>query len=213
MSDPAQQQPVEGKRDIIVLVDMDGTIADFETNFLNHWKADHPTKPFLEIHERTTHYLDLEPNSPYQEAMVADVLCKPGFYEHMPVIPGALEALRELDALEGVQVKILTSPFYLSTTCEDEKRKWVERELGPGWLVGDKFMCLRYKHTVEGDFLIDDRPDPDRGITGAPWKHIVYDAHYNKHIERPRLTDWTRWREQIGELFVPQQHTNNNQES
>ena len=72
-------------------------------------------------------------------------------------MPGAIEALKEIERLPGVTVRICTSAFTKNPMCEGEKREWVDHHLGADWL-GERFVCERYKHKVPGTFLIDDRP-------------------------------------------------------
>lgn len=80
-----------------------------------------------------------------------------------------------------------------------EKYLWVEKHLGRE--ATNRLILTKDKTLVRGDILIDDKPH----IAGAmrpQWKHIVYDAPYNRERKDvPRMT-WQNWRNVLaGELY------------
>jgi len=54
---------------------------------------------------------------------------------------------------------------------------------------------------VQGDLLIDDKP-LIQGAVRPCWKHILFDAPYNRDVaDRPRI-NWSNWRNVLaGELY------------
>ena len=64
-----------------------------------------------------------------------------------------------------------------SETCAQEKLAWVRRHVGLEFVR--RTIITADKTLVQGDFLLDDRPD----ITGdaAPtWKHLLFATHANR---------------------------------
>jgi 5'-nucleotidase len=116
-----------------------------------------------------------------------------GFYAGLKPMPGIREALGEMLA-EGHDVHIVTTPDSTNPTSHSDKFHWLERHIGPGW--GKRAIMTHDKTLVIGDVLIDDKPDPVGALTVPPWRHVVFDAPYNRHIEdRQRLSSWHNWRE------------------
>ncbi|WP_421446371.1 5' nucleotidase, NT5C type, partial [Agrobacterium tumefaciens] len=62
-------------------------------------------------------------------------------------------------------------------------------------------ILTRDKTLVRGDLIIDDKPRIQGAVTPS-WRHIVYDAPYNRQVtDAPRLT-WQNWRSVLaGELY------------
>ena len=184
----------------MILIDQDGPLADWEAEFLNRWKEAHPELPFLECRDRrcfhaADDYAELVPVEERESmrSKVKSIFCAPGFYEGLPPVEGAKDALLDMLA-NGFDVGICTSPLRSFENCVLEKYKWVEKHLGPGFT--ERIILCRRKALVRGDYLIDDRPDAAErdGIVPA-WQHIVFDAPYNRHIEgKVRLNRWSDWR-------------------
>lgn len=83
---------------------------------------------------------------------------KPGHFKNLDVLPGAKKMMLAATNLTGKRPHILTAPMESHSTCEEEKREWVEKHL-----IGlfDNFYCTQDKHNFaksQWDILIDDRP-------------------------------------------------------
>ncbi|MBN2303039.1 MAG: 5'-3'-deoxyribonucleotidase [Anaerolineae bacterium] len=174
-----------------ILVDMDGVIADFEGGFLQRWRDQHPDKSYIPIADRRGFYIQAQ----YPEDYAPDVRAifqAPGFFRDLPPIPGGLDALRELDALDH-EVFICSSPLAHYHNCVLEKYLWVDDQLGPAWI--ERVVLTRDKTLIHADILIDDRLQIV-GREAPTWEHIVYDQPYNRadtgDLKR-RLT-WETWR-------------------
>ena len=173
-----------------ILVDMDGVITDFDREFLQRWRQRHPDQFYIPVEQRTAFYLKDE----YPEELkplVAEILLESSFFEKMMPMPGAIEALREMEAL-SFEVFICSSPLSTYGHCVLEKYKWVESYLGSAWVRN--IILTKDKTIVKADILIDDKPQ----ITGAEkepsWEHILYDRPYNRNVNKRMLT-WENWRE------------------
>ena len=106
-------------------IDMDDTICDFSGRFIEHIKNEPGIK---------------WPQSQY------------GFFVNLDPLPGAIEAVKELE--KHYDVYILTRPSVFNPLCYTEKRVWIEKWLGID--MCHKLMLVPDKVLVPGDYLIDD---------------------------------------------------------
>jgi len=196
----------------IILVDLDNTLVDTERQFVKFYKKLYPGRPILPLNERSTFYFADE--EIYSRRAALRTLAEPGFFSTQEPLPLALESLRELDRLPNVDVRICTSaiggnkyPKGTEERCHEEKKIWTKQYLGEEWL--EKLIITPHKYEVEGDVLIDDRPNPARGKENlAPWKHIIFTRPANKdltgmddHVFHSRLNGWREWRKVL-EPFI-----------
>lgn len=190
-------------RPVRVLVDMDGVLADFEAGLLRGFQRRFPGEPHVPLEERRgffarEQYRALRPDLADK---VTSVYEAPGFFLDLEPIPGALEAMREMDAMQDTEVFICTSPLRKYDHCVGEKFRWVEKHLGPEFV--ERIILTRDKTVVSGDLLIDDK-DTIRGQEETPsWEHILFTCCHNQHLALPptrrRLLSWSdNWREIIG---------------
>lgn len=173
---------------MIVLVDQDQTIANFEGYFLKRWRMLYPRRKFIPLEKRKNFQIADDYPQRYKKDIYG-IFSAPGFFLNLPLIAGAPAAIAEMEKL-GFDVYICTSPLSGAPRCLTEKYLWVEKYLGPSLVK--KLIITKDKTLVRGDFLIDDKPE----ITGARepiWRHILFDAPHNRHIkDKPRL-NWSNW--------------------
>lgn len=177
----------------LILVDMDGVLADFEKAFLDRWKFLYPNKTHIPLEKRNIFYLkDQYPKEEIKN--IYSIILEMGFYLNMEPIKGSIEAMHKMLEL-GHNVLICTSPIRNSNYCVQEKYEWVRRNLGKQWEL--RLNLVRDKKYMKGDYLIDDKPDI-RGEVEPDWEHIVYDQPYNRNITdgRRRMT-WENWQDII----------------
>ena len=119
-----------------VLVDMDNTIVDWDSEFIRRYSEASGQDPLLvEKMVRNREKFEIEENFPASDRpMVMDVIASPGFYESLEPLPGAVEALHKM-VDEGVDIKLVTAPHPLCAgSCAREKFMSVERLLGAEFL-------------------------------------------------------------------------------
>ena len=177
----------------VILVDMDGVLADQHLGFLYILERDYPDI-FATYKGDDTEY-EFERNFPEEHhAIIKSLRNQEGFFRDLPVIPGAKEALEEMQATEH-EVYICTAPIWEYRYCIPEKFAWVEEHLGREWVM--RILTARDKTIVLGDVLIDDKP----GVAGKhtpKWEHILFDRSYNRHVTDKRRLDWSNWKSVIG---------------
>ena len=182
---------------MLILLDLDGVLADFERGFILAWQRAYPGLATVAFEDRINFHL-AEDYPEAQRPLAQALMTAPGFISGLPPVPGAIEGYRALIAT-GLDVHICTSPLRVHTHCVGEKFEWVGRHLGTA--AAERMIMTRDKTLVRGDLLIDDRPAL-RGTMAPGWRHILFDAPYNRIVtDKPRM-DWSNWRSVLaGELY------------
>ncbi|XP_075996143.1 5'(3')-deoxyribonucleotidase, mitochondrial [Genypterus blacodes] len=184
-----------------VLVDMDGVLADFEGGFLEKYRARYPDEPFISLQDRRGFWVSA------QYGALRSGLCEKaisiweskGFFLELEPLPGAVEAVKEMAAMDNTDVFLCTSPINKYQYCLYEKSAWVEKHLGHSFL--ERVILTRDKTVISGNLLIDDKPDI-LGVEPKPtWEHILFTTCHNRHLQLPtgsshrRLLSWADdWR-------------------
>jgi 5'-nucleotidase len=175
---------------MIILIDLDDVLADFEKGFMDNWRKKYPDKFYIPLEERTVFKVDNQYPSELKP-FVREIYCAPGFYRNLPLIKGGKEAIQEIKQ-KGHDVFLCTSPLSSYENCILEKYEWVDAHLGRDWIK--RLIITKDKTLIRGDILIDDNPEP-KGILTPMWEHIIYDFPYNRHIKDKRRVSWDTWEE------------------
>ncbi len=173
---------------MLVLIDQDGVLADFDQGFYAAWAQSGHDHPALPPHQRKSFYVR-DDYPAHLATSVEQIYTAPGFFRDLKPIEGAVEAIQGL-LNAGHDVRICTSPLNSYRNCVQEKYEWVEQHLGLDFVA--RMIVTKDKTVVFGDVLIDDKPT----ITGTrtpSWRHILYSQPYNQHVTGERLT-WQNWR-------------------
>ena len=173
---------------MILLVDMDNTIADFEGHFIDLWQERYPDIPHIPREERKHFYQTKDYPSEHSQKIIS-VITSQGFFCDLKPVPGAIEALHGMKAL-GHDVFLCTSSFFNYPQCVSCKYQWVASHLGQRWQ--SKVIIAADKTLVKGDFLIDDRPEL-KGNFKPSWEYILYDQPYNRQATQWRRLTWNNW--------------------
>ena len=168
----------------LILIDQDGVLADFEQGIKDGYQARFGC--CLPVLPKGREHFYLAHDYPMLRDNLHDIYTTQGFFEHLPPIEGAIDALKILLSA-GLDVRICTSPINHYRHCVSEKFAWVERHLGVEWT--HRIILTKDKTWVRGDVLIDDKPV----ITGSlvpTWQHWLYTHSYNQAVDNgnPRVT-------------------------
>lgn len=186
---------------MLVLVDQDGVLADFDAGVNAVLAQRYPRLPIIKPAARRSFRIRDEYPGEYLEE-IKEIQASQGFILGLRPMPGALEAMNDMLAA-GHDVRICTAPLTRFTNCVAEKFQWVKDNLGPHWV--HRVVLTMDKTVVRGQVLIDDCPQ----VVGAlvpTWEHVVFDAPYNVSSPGRRLT-WATWRRVFDDLQV-QRHAN-----
>lgn len=182
----------------VVLVDMDGVLADLETAFWDRWAVAHPDLP-QRADADTSRFLVLDQVGRRWADEVHAITGAPGFFRDLAPVDGAVAAMREMLA-DGIDVRICTAPLLANPTCASDKLGWADRHLGDGW--SSRVVVTRDKTLVRGDLLVDDKPDVT-GVLTPTWRHVAFDAPANRTSTTAahRLRGWATWRRTLTPLL------------
>jgi 5'-nucleotidase len=181
---------------MIVLIDMDDVLADFDGEVYTRWKKMYPDKHIVPPGERTRFYLHEEMPDGSRD-ILREINTSKGFIRNLPEVPGSIEAVKEIAEL-GHTVFICTAPLLKYKNCVPEKYEWIEEHLGKKWI--ERLILTRDKTMVRGDILIDDKPEIT-GVNLPVWEHVIYDKAYNSGIKNQRRITWKNWKEILIELI------------
>lgn len=172
------------KRDI-VLIDLDGVLADFDGATQKFLEQHHPEIP---IAERKNFYYRYDYPDPAHVAIIDTLHASRHFFRDLPLIEGALEGWQHVIEL-GYEPRVCSSPLHSNEWCKDEKLDWIERHLGEKAV--QTAIITSTKELAEGIALIDDRPEI-KNADKASWQHIVFGQPYNQQVDTPlRLNGWS----------------------
>lgn len=172
------------KTPLLLLLDQDGVLADFDAGIRKAWQRDYGAP--APLGERRHFYLreDLAPQ--YHQQLYA-LYAAQGFFINLPPVSSAIDAAQRLLAA-GHDVRICTSPIHQYRYCVTEKFDWIVRYLGDEWI--SRIILTKDKTWVRGDILIDDKPHIS-GSLPPLWQHWLYDQPYSRHVSHPHRVIWS----------------------
>lgn len=178
----------------ILLIDMDGVIADYYGHFISIWKKTYPDRVALKASELKGFYFEDSYPAEYTSD-IRNITTDIGFFENLPPVPGAVTALTSILENDKFKVFLCSTPDSHSKNqcCSSEKVRWVERVLGPDWVK--RIILTHDKTLVHGDYLIDDKPHIVGAKESPSWSQIVFTHEYNKHMSGFTMNSWSNWPE------------------
>lgn len=90
-----------------------------------------------------------------EETKVYSLINSPGFASMLMPCAGAVDGLKAV--MKVADVLFVTSPLKSSPTWAYDRRRWLEKYFGEE--QGRKIISTSEKYAVDGDFLLDDKPE------------------------------------------------------
>jgi len=168
---------------MLVLFDMDGVVADFESGHAAMCKRLNIPAAMVGVGRNTWDILGNIPD----EALRLRVLegwHAPNFFADLKPIWEMIDVVRSVRNA-GHSVFFCTSPLRNHATCASEKIKWVARYFGAEY--ENKVIISSDKTLVMGDYLVDDRPDI-HGVKEPLWQHLLFAQPYNASATKRRYS-------------------------
>jgi 5'-nucleotidase len=182
---------------MIILIDIDEVLADFEAALTSEWQKLYPHTLLFPSGSRKHYYIGQDEEGNKSE-LVSKIIHREGFFEQLQPLPGAIDAIKLMQHYNH-QIYLVTSAGVSYPNAASEKYRWVERHLGKEFL--SCLVITPAKSIVRGDILIDDRPS-FRDERLASWEHVLYDKSYNKTVPRKRRITWENWTDELPELLT-----------
>lgn len=160
----------------VVLLDMDGPLADFDAQFhdrcvANGWTLDidHPRDSIRRF--MTEHLPDPRERALARRMVDTD---RTWFYT-LPLTRGAPAGVTALEEA-GADLWVVTKPLELNPGCRDGKGAWLRRHFPQ---LERKLIIAPDKSMVRGDVLVDDAPAL-KWLPAASWTPVIFPAGFNR---------------------------------
>ncbi len=160
-----------------ILVDMDGIAVNLLDPWLNAYNLE--SGDCLQRHAVDKWDIHGFVDPDYGKR-IYDILRRPGFFDYLPAMGGAVEGITQLYD-DGHDVRFCTAP-----PCPDAARgkiEWVMRHFKHlGWGM-EHVLQMHDKHWLNADILIDDKPQTINEWAAKTDAKIMSILHpYNKHV-------------------------------
>lgn len=164
----------------LVLLDVDGVLANIVASVLD-FVHECGGKRYREDHIVNYDILACLPEPAHIKKAAWSRLKEPGACVRMQPFLDSFEGVRQLR--EIADVHIVTTPLDGAVTWMPERVEWLKTHYGFG--LSDITFTHR-KDLIDGQFLIDDKPENAARIGGLLW-----DASYNRRVpHRARVSNW-----------------------
>jgi len=169
----------------IVLVDVDGVVADFTGRMLDVVLEETGRRHEVEDVDQWSIQLALGLPDEHWRNVVRRIE-EPGFASNLRPYPGAVEAVR--DIADRHHVFFVTSPWWSSTTWMHDRTDWLVKFFGK--TQGRKVVHTSAKQLVVGDVMVEDKAATlaawERADDAASWhgtrRAFLLDRPYNRHV-------------------------------
>ena len=158
---------------------MDGVLADIETHFIDWYERDYGVKV-----NREEMLGVLEPDGFPDKTAVIRFVHTPGFFRTIPVMPGAVEAVKQL--METYEVYIVSAAMEFPQ-CLSEKQEWLQEHFP--FINWTHIVFCGNKHIIDTDYLIDDHC---KNLDYCKGKAIMFTAAHNVYkTHHQRVDSWS----------------------
>lgn len=156
---------------------MDGVVADVETQFINWYERDYNIR--VSPHELLGRIED----EAFPNGAVRKFVLTPGFFRTVPVMRGAVDAVRSLMKKYEVYIVSAAMEFPLSLT---EKLEWLNEHFP--FITWHNIIFCGDKSIINTDFMIDDHiKNLDKFKGTAIMFTAFHNVNYNHHT---RVNNW-----------------------
>jgi 5'-nucleotidase len=162
-----------------IAIDMDGVLADVEAQILNWYERDYGIK-------HTREYLagrgdeELFP----EKGLVRQYVLSPDFFGTLPLMEGAVEAVKTL--MEDYEIYIVSAAVEFPLSL-NEKLQWLNQYFP--FITWHNIVFCGNKNIINTDYMIDDHI---KNLDTFKGKTIMFHAYHNvKHTHHMRVNNWT----------------------
>lgn len=161
-----------------VAVDMDGVIADVEAHFLDWYERDYNI-----IMTKNDLLGKPEEEAFPEKDLVKKFASSPGFFSSVPVMPGAIEAVKQLQEHFEIYIVSAAMEFPLSLS---EKLEWLQEHFP--FINWKNIIFCGNKSVINTDFMVDDHI---KNLDYCQGKAIMFHAFHNvEHSHHTRANNW-----------------------
>jgi 5'-nucleotidase len=181
---------------MILLLDMDGPLADFDAYFWQvctdqGWGFD-ITTPAEQRHRFFDEHLPVKTHRKLAREMINGT----PWFRDLPVTPGAVAGVHEL--MSVFDVWVCTKPLEANQWCASDKAAWIVRHFPA---LTSKLIMAPDKSMIVGDILLDDAPHPG-WYEHAAWRPVIFTAPFNRDGSKwANLPSWT-WGDPLDVLIA-----------
>lgn len=168
-----------------IAIDMDGVLADTEVQYLNYYEQEFGERLTKEIFHNVAEAEALPDGAIYK------FLFTPGFFRTIPVMEGAVEAVKTLQKDFDIYIASAAMEFPLSLY---EKKEWLGEHFP--FIHWSNIIFCGDKSIIDTDYMIDDYC---KNLDFCKGKPIMFTAGHNANItHHVRANNW----KEVVELFV-----------
>lgn len=147
-------------KDIIILIDVDGVIADFYGHMLSLLKAE--ARTIFSKGDKLRKTLKKENIKDYwaqgqlpaqHQKIIQKLVARSDFWASIPEIPDAVSSINALKEA-GAKIKFVTSPTLICRDWERTRLEWLQKRFD--WVNIDDLIVCSCKEYIDGDIFIDD---------------------------------------------------------
>jgi 5'-nucleotidase len=161
-----------------IAVDMDGVLADIESQLIEHYNKANGTKLTKDSIQGLS-----EENAFKDRGLLFEILNKDNFFRTLPVMPDAVESLRELQKNFEIFIVSAATEFPVSLA---EKVAWLGEHFP--FIKWENIILCGSKRIINTDYLIDDHC---KNLDYCMGKPIMFTAFHNvNQTHHLRVNNW-----------------------
>jgi 5'(3')-deoxyribonucleotidase len=154
-------------RRVVIGVDLDGTIADIQTEWLRRHNLAYGGNL---THDEWTEHFGFNSTISEEEREAHRLQLTPDLYDHATPIDSSQEVLADLSEIPGVELECITaSPLWDAHLFQAAKAVWIKQNFP---IFGDRIIFSNDKVGHGHDILIDDGPHNLAVTDAIPVLHL-----------------------------------------